>query len=101
MKLGTAKGTITVDTHGVGMGRVGTGRNIRPVTGKRLPVVDFSDELEECPTCDGSGEDFIDCDACQGKGCDDEGHPCKPCNATGQVWGECPMCDGDGQVAKE
>lgn len=80
-------------------GRAGTGRNIRPKTDKRLPVVDFSDELAECPTCDGSGEDFIPCDVCDGQGCDEEGHPCKSCNATGEVWGTCPMCDGDGKVA--
>ena len=45
---------------------------------------------EACPNCyDSSGQIFVDCFSCQGKGCD------KCCN--GSVAAECPRCHGTDQ----
>ncbi len=79
-----------------------TGRNIRPKADKPLPIVDFKKEIdalgiEDCPDCDGGSID-VDCDACNGRGCDDEGNPCTRCSGMGVLGKNCPNCDGTGEV---
>jgi len=79
-------------------------RNIRPKADKPLPVVDFKAEAEatkECPQCGGFGDDHIDCEACEGMGCDDESNPCTSCEGTGMREVVCPYCEGSGLVDDE
>jgi hypothetical protein len=80
-----------------------TGRNIRPISDKPLPVVDFKKEIdalgvEDCPDCDGTGQIDVDCDSCNGTCADDEGNPCANCGAVGILSADCPTCEGTGEV---
>lgn len=88
----------------IGMKRNGS-RNVRPPADKPLPVVNFQEEeahkRDDCTFCDGVGVVEVDCPACGGTCCNDEGDPCRACDSTGMDTEDCPECHGSGLASDQ
>ena len=59
-----------------------------------------SEETETCSTCDGSGEQMLECEACEGEGLG-VSESCTECGGEGEVGTTCDNCDGEGEVKNE
>jgi len=58
---------------------------------------EWEPSLSDCHECDGQGYFDEECPDCQGSGQDEEGNNCEQCDGQGTEEGECSQCGGTGE----
>jgi len=57
------------------------------------------EDFGDCSSCDGSGEEETECEACEGHGTIPDGEEkeveCEECGGDGTIYEECGQCEGD------